>query len=213
MDPLQDIYAPPQEERVANDDAVDVAADPRAARVGGGLRVLATIASDLPVLALSMWLGITVYQAVRAGSGSFQLAPEAYRVIAAVSLLWDLIESACEIVLAASPGMLLFGLRVARADGSRPTTARLIYKALLVRVPKWPTVPATIAGAILLLAPRLGDSAVGAVAASSDGALHNIAMVFSVPWLIGWLFAFGARRQTHVDRMLDLAVFRKRDVR
>ena len=64
---------------------------------------------------------------------------------------------------------------------------------------------------LISLVPSLAGTELTLVGASSER-LAPVAQFLWFAWVVGYLFAFGKPRQTHVDHMLDLAVYKRRDL-
>jgi hypothetical protein len=132
--------------------------------------------------------------------------PSLQRGMVAFDLVLIAVYVAVEIKLAASPAMLLLGLRVARAGGRAASRRKLAIKAALVRVPTFLHLPAMIATIFRFELPLEGAT-VGNI-----NAITLASGVLTIAWIAGFLGAFGANRQTLYDRWLKLAVFRAGDV-
>lgn len=180
-------YAAPREHAVAVTDA------PEPGRVGGFMRLLASII-DFAIVAVII----------------FVVAPEAYRAsgvtraASVVHVVTTALWITTEITLAATPAMLLLRLRVARADGATPTRGLLVAKAIAVRVPQLLSFHETIAIAFGITAASTAKDTI-----LPKTPIAWIEFVLGIVWAIGYLLAFGKRRQTHIDRALGLAVFRR----
>jgi uncharacterized RDD family membrane protein YckC len=178
----------------APDAAIEVSAHGSGARrVGGWFRFFVLLVENAPLVALV---------------ALFESGPTRDRVSAASSLVLTALFVATEVTLAASPGMLLFGLRVARADGRPANRSDLVKKALLVRVATFVMLPQTFARLLgrSLTAPRQPDGAIPATP------WQWTVFIVTLLWVVAFLPAFGRGKQTLYDRILGLAVFRRRDL-
>lgn len=198
MKELRDAYAPPRGNGPKPRDN-RTATGPR---VVGSTRVLAALLELMPFVAFAAWRGLVDHTAADL---------TAYRVSTIYYFAWLLVALACETAFAASPGMLLIGLRVRRADGTEAMTGRLAAKAALVRVPQLPLLPGIFANLLMSLVPSLATTDLTLVAGTIEP-LASVEAFLWFAWLVGYLFAFGKPRQTHVDHMLGLAVYRQRDL-
>ncbi len=182
-------YAPPQSEVESPAAPEDGAGE----RVGGWWRVLAVTIDAAAFLGIMRL--ISPYWRMSTGTVDVRGAA-AYLVMTG---LWV----ALEIAIGASPAMWAFGFRVRRADGSRPTHASLAAKAFAVRIPN-------VSSLYDNVGVLFGLHVVRATSIVPRSPLRFFEFLVGLVWMIGYLLAFSPRRQTHIDRVLDLAVYRGR---
>jgi uncharacterized RDD family membrane protein YckC len=216
-------YAAPDQRTISpTRDAAEpaaVVADPR--RVHAGWRAAAATISFVPVFAVQ----VAVVGGHWGGTLGDVLALFGFAFVVildvGVALPWALFQAALETAFGGSLGMIVLGLRVAREDGARPSLGRRAAKAALVRLPSIVGAPWIAAGTRVMIdqvhagfrGPRRHYPGWTSIERVVFGVSAVLTLIVTITWIVGYLGAFGRRRQTIVDRLLGTVVVRARDVR
>jgi hypothetical protein len=208
-----DPYAAPSIDGAGAAPFVATADMPEGLRVGGLVRTFAAILSSLPMTGLTLFGAFTSAQILFTGG---PVSPEQSPAVAsyllfmyAFSIGWGLLELGLQIGLGASVGMLLLGLRVGTVDAQPASLGKRIAKAVILDV----AVLIAIPSALMRIVHPVDPTSVADARMLLDNGTGSVQQFIAFFWLIGCLFAFGPRKQTLFDRVLGLAVYRKRDLR